>query len=182
VRPDWDAPALADSARAAQISTLVAPLAPAQLRRLGVAPPSLVDARTRDRHALSKVDVLLVEDNPVNQLLAQEFRLALGVRVRLATDGHQAVRACLERAPALVLMDVQMPRMDGLQATRELRRLQAGGQWPGCPIVALTAHAGEEERLACQAAGMDAMLTKPLTLDTLRTQLAQWLHLHSVSS
>jgi signal transduction histidine kinase/CheY-like chemotaxis protein len=182
VRPDWDAPALADSARAAQISTLVAPLAPAQLRRLGVAPPSLVDARTRDRHALSKVDVLLVEDNPVNQLLAQEFLLALGVRVRLATDGHQAVRACLERAPALVLMDVQMPRMDGLQATRELRRLQAGGQWPGCPIVALTAHAGEEERLACQAAGMDAMLTKPLTLDTLRTQLAQWLHLHSVSS
>jgi CheY-like chemotaxis protein len=72
--------------------------------------------------------------------------------------------------------------MDGLQATRELRALQSAGKWPGCPIVALTAHTSEEERQACQAAGMDAMLSKPLTLDTLRAHLAQWLHLGAMSS
>ena len=128
-----------------------------------------------DALAASAIEVLLVEDNPVNQLLGKEFLQALGVRVRMATDGHEAVRACLERTPALVLMDVQMPRMDGLQATRELRALQAADRWTGCPIVALTAHTSEEERQACLAAGMDGMLTKPLTLDTLRTQIAPWL-------
>ena len=181
VRPDWHAPALAEAARVARIATLVAPLAPAQLRRLGVA-TTLADAGTSTRHASSKAEVLLVEDNPVNQLLGKEFLRALGVGVRLAADGHEAVGACLERTPTLVLMDVQMPRMDGLQATRELRALQAAGQWPGCPIVALTAHTSEEERQACQAAGMDAMLSKPLTLDTLRAHLAQWLHVGAMSS
>ena len=174
VRPDWHAPALADAARAARIATLVAPLTPAQLRRLRVAPDAAA-AGAPDALAASAIEVLLVEDNPVNQLLGKEFLQALGVRVRMATDGHEAVRACLERAPALVLMDVQMPRMDGLQATRELRALQAADRWTGCPIVALTAHTSEEERQACLAAGMDGMLTKPLTLDTLRTQIAPWL-------
>jgi len=176
VRPDWHSPPLAEQARVARFSTLVAPLAPAQLRRLRVA-PAVADAGAADRRAASGVEVLLVEDNPVNQLLGKEFLLVLGVQVRLAADGHEAVQACLERTPALVLMDVQMPRMDGLQATRQLRKLQAAGRWPGCPIVALTAHTSEEERQACQAAGMDGMLTKPLTLDTLRLQLAQWLQL-----
>jgi signal transduction histidine kinase/CheY-like chemotaxis protein len=181
VRPDWHAPELAEQARVARFATLVAPLAPAQLRRLGVAPP-VVQTTAADRQAGSSVEVLLVEDNPVNQLLGKEFLQALGVRARLAEDGHEAVQACLERAPTLVLMDVQMPRMDGLQATRQLRSLQAAGQWRGCPIVALTAHAGEEERQACYAAGMDAMLTKPLTLDALRLQLAQWLPLGLTTS
>jgi CheY-like chemotaxis protein len=180
IRPDWHAPALAEAARVARFSTLVAPLTPAQLRRLGVA-PTLGDGAS-NRHASSRAEVLLVEDNPVNQLLGKEFLHALGMGVRLATDGHEAVRACLERAPALVLMDVQMPRMDGLQATRELRALQAAGKWPGCPIVALTAHTSEEERRACHAAGMDAMLSKPLTLDTLRAHLAQWLRVSAMSS
>jgi signal transduction histidine kinase/CheY-like chemotaxis protein len=181
VRPDWHAPTLAGAARVARFSTLVAPLAPAQLRRLGVA-PALGDGNAPNRHASSRAEVLLVEDNPVNQLLGEEFLRALGMGVRLASDGHEAVRACLERTPALVLMDVQMPRMDGLQATRELRALQAAGKWPGCPIVALTAHTSEEERQACHAAGMDAMLSKPLTLDTLRAHLAQWLHVGAMSS
>ncbi|HEY6354101.1 MAG TPA: response regulator, partial [Burkholderiaceae bacterium] len=181
VRPDWHAPALAEAARVARIATLVAPLTPAHLRRLRVAPDA-VDARAPDPRAVSTIEVLLVEDNPVNQLLGQEFLQALGVRARLATDGHEAVRACVERTPPLVLMDVQMPRMDGLQATRELRALQAAGRWPGCPIVALTAHTSEEERQACHAAGMDGLLTKPLTLDTLRTQIAQWLRLSPAPS
>jgi len=176
VRPDWHEPALAEQARVARVSTLVAPLVPAQLRRLGVKPVLPGDSLSGPRES-SGVEVLVAEDNPVNRLLSQEFLHRLGVRVRVAMDGVEAVQACLARTPSLVLMDVQMPRMDGLQATRELRGLQAAGRWSGCPIVALTAHAGEDERQACQAAGMDGMLTKPLTLDTLRVQLARWLDL-----
>jgi len=176
VRPDWNAPELAERALEARMSTLVAPLTPSQLRRLGVR-PILPGDRVPDPRESRGAEVLVVEDNPVNQLLGQEFLQRLGLRVRVAADGHEAVQACLERAPALVLMDVQMPRMDGLQATRELRSLQAAGRWAGCPIVALTAHTSEEERQACHAAGMDAMLTKPLTLDMLRAQLTRWLKL-----
>mgnify|MGYP003693765133 CR=1 FL=1 len=126
--------------------------------------------------------MLLVEDNPVNQLLGKRFLRALGMRVRLASDGHEAVRACLERTPALVLMDVQMPRMDGLQATRELRALQAAGKWPGCPIVALTAHTSEEERQACHAAGMDAHAEQAADTGHAARTLAQWLRVGAMSS
>jgi CheY-like chemotaxis protein len=128
-----------------------------------------------DRAASTALEVLLVEDNEVNQLLGVEFMRELGLRTRVAVDGRDAVEACLVRKPDLILMDLQMPRMDGLQATRELRALQAAGRWPGCPIVVLTAHAGPEERQACQAAGADGLLTKPLKLDTLRDTLAQWI-------
>ena len=174
IRPDWHAPLLAEQAEIARMGILVAPLTPAQLRRLGVPPAALVVPEPHDE-ADTGSEVLLVEDNSVNQMLGQEFLRQLGLRARVAADGQEAVEACLARAPALVLMDVQMPRMDGLQATRELRALQAAGRRPGCPIVALTAHAGDDERRACQAAGMNAMLTKPLSIETLRTELAKWL-------
>ncbi len=170
VRPDWHDPELAAAARAARIETLVAPLAPSQLRRLAVPPP---EAPADEPAALAPatVEILLVEDNPVNQMLGLEFLRVLGLAGRVAADGYEAIESCLERPPALVLMDLQMPRMDGLQATRELRALQAKGRWPGCPIVALTAHASPEEHQACQAAGMDGVLTKPLSLDAMREQI-----------
>lgn len=176
VRPDWHAPALADQVRAASISIIVAPPLPAQLLRLHVRPNGSAASPVK-RAAVSDMEVLLVEDNDVNQLLGQEFLRTLGLRSRLAIDGHEAIQACLERTPALVLMDLQMPRMDGLQATRQLRALQNAGRWPGCPIIVLTAHAGPEEHQACQAAGVDGLLTKPLALETLRHTLAQWLPL-----
>jgi len=72
-------------------------------------------------------------------------------------------------------MDLEMPGMDGLQAARELRALQRRGAWAGAPIVALTAHASAADRAACRAAGMDGVLTKPLSLQTLRKRLARWL-------
>jgi CheY-like chemotaxis protein len=174
IRPDWHAPLLAEQAQIARIGILVAPLTPAQLRRLGMPHPAML-ARDPNTAESAGSEVLLVEDNSVNQMLGQEFLRQLGLRARVAADGHEAIAACLERAPALVLMDVQMPHMDGLQATRELRALQTAGRWRGCPIVALTAHAGDDERRACQAAGMNAMLTKPLSIETLRAELAKWL-------
>ena len=179
IRPDWHDPALEARAAALGILPMVTPLTPAQLDCIAADDDIVAEAEAGQRHtepALRRgAEVLLVEDNLVNQLVGQEFLQALGLQVRLAEDGPAALAACLQQPPALVLMDLQMPGMDGLEATRRLRSLQQRGSWPGAPIVALTAHASPEDRSACRAAGMDGVLTKPLALNTLRHQLARWL-------
>jgi signal transduction histidine kinase len=105
--------------------------------------------------------VLLVEDNTTNQMLVAHVLKKRGHHVQLAGDGRSAVQKATERAFDIILMDVQMPEMDGLQATAAIRAL------PGMahvPIVALTAHAMVGDRERCLAAGMDAYLAKPLDL------------------
>jgi CheY-like chemotaxis protein len=116
----------------------------------------------------------VVEDNAVNRLIAEEFLRVLGVPVRSVEDGAQAVQACADDPPALVLMDLQMPVMDGLTATRQLCERQRKGALPAFPIVALTAHARSADAEACREAGMSGYLTKPLLLDALRAELARW--------
>ncbi|MBP6902337.1 MAG: response regulator [Burkholderiaceae bacterium] len=180
VRPDWHDPRVEAQASALQITPMIAPLLPAQLRRIHAADHEVAEAEADLRHGDEVVlpagaEVLLVEDNEVNQLVGQELLRALGLQPRLAADGEAALAACLQRPPALVLMDLQMPGMDGLETTRQLRRLQQAGRWPGAPIVALTAHASPEDHAACRLAGMDGVLTKPLQLSTLRRRLARWL-------
>jgi CheY-like chemotaxis protein len=119
--------------------------------------------------------VLLVEDHPVNQMIALEMLKALGLEVLTADDGAQALERCEATPPRLVLMDLQMPVMDGLQATRRLREMQQQGRLPGFPILALTAHALASDREMALAAGMDDYLTKPIVFETLRRALARWL-------
>jgi len=133
------------------------------------APPALAsDVLGRVRHAVSEplhtdgvgLDVLLAEDHPVNQKLAQRILEKRGHRVTLAPDGAVAVALARERVFDVILMDVQMPVMDGVTAASEIRRFEADlGR--RTPIVALTAHAlkGEQESLLSQ--GMDAFLAKP---------------------
>jgi signal transduction histidine kinase len=113
------------------------------------------------------LDVLLVEDNAVNRRVFQAMLHKLGCRVTLAEDGAQGVQAASNHAFDVILMDLQMPVVDGLEATR---RLRAGGL--RTPIVALTANVTSEDRAACEAAGMDGFLPKPLPLG----QLARALH------
>jgi two-component system, sensor histidine kinase and response regulator len=121
-------------------------------------------------------DVLLVEDNPVNQELAQNLLEVLGCRVDIAADGRDAITAATRRPYALVLMDCQMPVMDGFEATAEIRRREAEDPHrPRLPIVALTAHALHGDREHCLAAGMNDYLTKPFTQGQLATVLEQWL-------
>lgn len=114
--------------------------------------------------------ILVVEDHPINQVVAQEMLGELGYRPVLAQDGQEALDILAEQAFDLIFMDVQMPRLDGLEATRRIRQ-----QWPqdGPYIIALTAHTLDEDRRRCFEAGMDAFLTKPLRLDTLRRTLAE---------
>ncbi|WP_018125967.1 ABC transporter substrate binding protein [Desulfovibrio oxyclinae] len=123
-----------------------------------------------------ELDVLLVEDERVNRLAARKLLERLGHRVRTAENGLQAVQA-LEAAHAdVVLMDVQMPEMDGLEATRTIRSQSPGGRGD-VPIIALTAHALKGDREQFMAAGMDGYIAKPMQTDTLCLELGRVLRL-----
>ena len=176
IRPDWHQPALERQARALGITPLLMPLTPPMLHALAGAPADEPGTTAAEPPAAWQgTEVLLVEDNPVNQMVGEAFLRALGLQVHLAASGREALDACRLHRPGLVLMDLQMPDMDGLEATRQLIAMQREGRWPGAPIVALTAHASDADRCACREAGMHGVLTKPLSLDTLRQQLGQWL-------
>lgn len=116
--------------------------------------------------------VLLVEDVAVNRLVAEKFLRRLGLQVDSAHDGRQGVAAYLQQDYDWILMDCQMPVMDGFEATREIRRLAAEGKGQPHPIIiALTANAQPEDRIRCFEAGMDGFLEKPIASDTLQSTL-----------
>jgi PAS domain S-box-containing protein len=120
------------------------------------------------------LSILIAEDNEINALLARSLLVRLGHRPTIAGNGEAAVESWTAARAAgtpydLILMDVQMPVMDGLEATRRIRAGEAGT--PPTPIVALTANAYAEDREACLAAGMDALLVKPLDRERLREAL-----------
>jgi CheY-like chemotaxis protein/HPt (histidine-containing phosphotransfer) domain-containing protein len=117
------------------------------------------DVIVEDQHRRGRT-VLLVEDNPTNQRVAQLFLERAGCDVVLASDGSQALAMLKDRSVDLVLMDLQMPVMDGLEATRRIRADETGGQ--RLPIVALTASAMKEQIDISKAAGMDDVLAKPI--------------------
>jgi two-component system, sensor histidine kinase and response regulator len=120
-------------------------------------------------------DVLVAEDNPVNQELAKNMLQNLGCRVTLVATGLAAVAAVERRGFDAVLMDVQMPEMDGLVATATIRERERRTDAGRIPIIALTANAFVQDREACLAAGMDDYIAKPFTLEKLRTALSRWL-------
>ena len=116
--------------------------------------------------------MLLVEDEPVNQEVARLFLLDVGLDVAIAGNGAVAVDMLREAPFDLILMDMQMPEMDGLEATRRIRNI------PGresVPIVAMTANAFAENRAQCMAAGMDDFLSKPVEPDRLFSTILRWL-------
>ena len=117
--------------------------------------------------------LLLVEDNLVNQTIAMTLLTRLGYVADLAENGVEAVKAASENAYALILMDMQMPEMDGLEATRRIRAQP--GPNAGVAIVALTANAMQSDREACLSAGMNDFLSKPFSRDDLVTCLDRWL-------
>ncbi len=118
--------------------------------------------------------VLLVEDDPVNERVARIMLEHLGCQVLTATDGIEATLLLEHGKFDAVFMDLQMPRMDGLAATRWLRGQEGRGQHT--PIIALTGNTSAEDRARCLEAGMDGHLGKPVRIDVLRAALERWVH------
>lgn len=119
---------------------------------------------------LPAADLLVAEDDQLSREIIVCFLEALKLRVRVATNGLEAIAAFQRQPPELILMDCEMPEMDGLAATRQLRALGAR-----MPIIALTAHVLPEHHQACLASGMDAVFTKPVGLESLRALLSKYL-------
>jgi signal transduction histidine kinase len=124
--------------------------------------------------ALHGVHVLLVEDNAINQVVAKKFLELSGMVVTIANNGQEAIDLLDTQPFNVVLMDIHMPIMDGIEATR---RIRANSKYAAIPIIALTADVVQEEREVCLAIGMVDFATKPIVPETLLATIAKWVNL-----
>jgi two-component system, sensor histidine kinase and response regulator len=178
--PSAIAGALARCRAIGTVRCLTKPLRPAELLEavnevvLGLPPAEQTPAPIIRPKAGGGVRVLLVEDNPVNQRVAIRLLERAGHQVVTVGNGRLALEAALAGDFALALMDVQMPEMDGLEATRQLRAREAASGRARLPVLAMTAHASGADRDRCIAAGMDDYLPKPIDAAALLAAVVHW--------
>jgi CheY-like chemotaxis protein len=146
--------------------------------RLGIAvataiPPRLQGEQPHVQNSLAGTSILLVEDNPINQEVAASFLQRAGAVVKLANDGAEAVALAAVHRFDAILMDLQMPVMDGFEATRRIRALVDG---ESIPIIGVTASAMIQDKHACLAAGMNDHIAKPIERNALIGSLLRCLH------
>ena len=148
----------------------------ANLQNTDEIPETAAEAATGDGSFQLNAKILLVEDNPINQMVAQKMLEKIGLKATLANNGIEALKLLKEQVFDLVLMDCQMPEMDGFDATREIRKLdiKALNQQP-VPVVAMTANVMSGDRERCLEVGMDDYIGKPVQRDKLESVLGKWL-------
>jgi CheY-like chemotaxis protein len=129
---------------------------------------SITDAQKR------KVRILLADDNVVNQQVALKILSRLGYQADAVANGQEALEALARESYDLVLMDVQMPEMDGFEATAEIRNHKSDVLDHNIPIIAMTAHAMKGDRERCLEAGMDDYASKPINPKVLSQKIEQW--------
>ncbi len=142
------------------------------LRRVAEAMEHVDDKRVQVPDGRPKI--LVAEDNVVNQLVVTNMISAQEYEVIIADNGRKAVQMFLEHRPAAVLMDLSMPEMDGLEATREIRKIEVERGLQATPIIASTAHVLEEDRDRCRLAGMNDFIGKPIRKPQLDETLHKW--------
>ena len=130
--------------------------------RENIRPDDHRQRRMTPEHASKNLKILLAEDNPVNAKIASSFLTRMGHTLITAVDGKEVLAVLSTDSFDLVLMDVEMPGMDGLEATRRIRAGEAGPENRSIPIIAMTAHALSEFREKCEASGMNAFVAKPV--------------------
>jgi CheY-like chemotaxis protein len=140
--------------------------------------PAVTEALPVLQAPLQGVNILLAEDNLVNQRVAVAVLKKLGLKPDLAVNGEEALAAAQAKSYDLILMDCQMPEMDGFQATRAIRALEPDGI--RVPILAMTANAMQGDRERCLEAGMDDYLAKPVAILDLKSALQRWLPAASI--
>jgi CheY-like chemotaxis protein len=135
------------------------------------------DVATKENRVVQlNARVLLVEDNPINQMVAQKMLEKVGLKAVLANNGVEALKVLKEQSFDLVLMDCQMPEMDGFDATREIRNLDIRTLYDQpLPVVAMTANVMSGDRERCLEVGMDDYIGKPVQRDHLEAVLRKWL-------
>jgi len=133
--------------------------------------PGKTRAALLTRHAIReskrRLNVLLAEDNPVNQKLATRLLQKMGHSVTVVENGRQALAALEKNEFDVILMDIQMPEMDGLETTAEIREREKSQDGTHIPILAMTAHAMAGDRERCLEAGMDGYVSKPVNVQEL---------------
>ena len=145
------------------------------LRAMAVEPEPLTEeAQVAQAQVALDLRVLLAEDNPVNQKVAVRMLEKLGCRVDVASNGREALDMWAQFPYAAVFMDCQMPEMDGLEATRQIRSQESAASRARTPIVAMTANAMSQDREDCLEAGMDDYASKPIKLGLVKDLLERW--------
>lgn len=143
------------------------------------------EAQSQSAKQASRPHILLVEDNKVNQLVATGILKKLGLQVDVAENGLIALKRLIESADnevySIILMDCQMPEMDGYDATKEIRAGKAGETYQTIPIIAMTANAMRGDREKCFNSGMSDYLSKPVNAELLKDKLSQWLPVNAVN-
>lgn len=157
-------------------SVSVHPFSPSDLRAMTQhLSPARPDASGQSEPAPLSFDdrptLLIVGDNEVARVATAGLAVSLGYEVSTAADGMEAIEQCRRLHPAVVLMDLELPRMDGIRTARWLRELERAGSIAPCRIIASTADSDAATELACKSAGMDGHLAKPLSMPLLRAEL-----------
>jgi CheY-like chemotaxis protein/HPt (histidine-containing phosphotransfer) domain-containing protein len=152
------------------VDELIKPISPDHLRQLLIrlqAGEAKVEAKPADTAPLADRRILVVDDNEINRIVATSLLSSLGCETEVAENGAEALRTLKEQDYDIVLMDIRMPVMDGMEATERIRRPSSGARNPAVPIIALTANAMAAERKQCLEVGMQEYLTKPVLRDAL---------------
>jgi CheY-like chemotaxis protein len=123
---------------------------------------------------LSTLNILLAEDNPVNQKVALRVLKHLGYQADVVNNGREAVEAIASKSYDLILMDIQMPEMNGLEATQYIRERENASQLNPIAIVAITANATHDDQFTCSDAGMNDYISKPIQIDKLKDILQRY--------
>ena len=123
---------------------------------------------------LSSLNILLTEDNPVNQKVALRVLKHLGYQADVVNNGREAVEAIESKSYDLILMDIQMPEMSGLEATEYIREREIASKLAPVAIVAITANASHDDQFTCSDAGMNDYISKPIQIDKLKDILQRY--------